>query len=106
MYKVKLIAEAQQELRKEIRYSRRTWGLAHAKTYHKELRTQIASLRDTPLLHPIRNDILPGIRIKIYKGNQIIYLIQEKKRLVVVLAILSTYQSVDQNGLTRRKNAI
>lgn len=100
MYTIKITEEARHELRKEIRYSRKKWGVAHARNYHKELKKQINALKETPLLYAVRDDILPGLRVKTYKGNQIIYIIQEDKKRIVILAILSTYQSLDNNKVT------
>ena len=106
MYKMKIMDEAWQELRKEIRYSKKIWGLQHSRNYFGELKKQINSLKENPLLHPLRTNVFPGIRIKIYKGNQIIYQVQEKNKLVVVLAILSTHQNIDSNKLKQRKGKI
>ncbi len=105
MYKLKITKEAQADLRKEIRYSKKKWGVNHAKTYHQEIRQQITKLKDNPLLYTVRNDILHGIRIKTYKGNQIVYTIRENEKMVIVLAVLSTHQSIAarSNMLTERQ---
>ena len=64
---------------------------------------QIKALQTNPRLCPLRNDILPGIRIKKYKGNQIIYTLRENPKLIVVLAILSVYQNIDKDDLAQRQ---
>lgn len=103
-YRLEILKAAKDELAKELAYSRQRWGKEHAKAYGRELRDQIRSLKQYPEVHPLRNDILEGIRIKPYKGNQIVYTVLEDQQRVVVLAVLSVYQTVDPNRMGRRQS--
>ncbi|MCH8311971.1 MAG: type II toxin-antitoxin system RelE/ParE family toxin [Nitrospinae bacterium] len=103
MYELKFLEEAQQELEREIEYSAENWGAAHALKYAKKMEEQIKALQINPHICPLRNDILPGIRIKKYKGNQIIFTLQENQKLIVMLAILSICQNMDKEKLAQRQ---
>lgn len=103
MYDLVIIDEAKGELRHEAAYSKEKWGQVHGAKYAKDLQKQIRELRNNPRLYPLRGDILPGIRIKIFKGNRIIYFIQENRKRVVVLAVLSLYQYIDGKKLKERR---
>ncbi|MCH7623957.1 MAG: hypothetical protein IIB46_07755 [Nitrospinae bacterium] len=46
---------------------------------------------------------MPGIRIKKYKGNQIIFTLRENPNLIVVLAIFSIYQNIDKDPRAQRQ---
>ncbi len=96
MYDLSILDEAKEELRCEIGFSREKWSETHCEKYAKELQEQIRVLRKNPRLYPLRNDILLNIRIKTFKGNQIVYIIQENLKRVVVLAVLSRYQQPSQ----------
>ena len=76
------------------------------KKYAKEFQEQIRALRTNPRLYPLRNNILPDIRIKIFKGNRIVYVIRENRKMVAVLAVLSLYQKIDKNKLKRRQKKV
>ena len=102
MYKLILIDEAKAELLHEADYSRKKWGKLHGKKYFLELQEKIRVLRKTPCLYPLRNDILPNIRILNHKGNRVIYTLLEKKKTVAILAILSNYQEISKSELKRR----
>lgn len=103
MNKYKFVPEAQVELRKEIAYSVKQWGKAHARKYRDALRQKVRTICQNPHIFPLRDDILADIRICTYKGNHIIYTFIEEKKLVVVLAILSIYQNIDTSELKRRQ---
>lgn len=103
MYELKILEAARQELEKEFEYSAENWGADHALKYAEKMEEQIKALQTNPRLCPLRNDILPGIRIKNYKGNRIIYTLRENQKLVVILAVLSVYQNIDKDKLDQRK---
>ena len=85
---------------------KKQWGKLHGQKYFVELKEKIRVLRKIPCLYPLRNDILPGIRILNYKGNRVIYTLLENKKLVAILAILSNYHDINKSELKRRyKNA-
>lgn len=106
MYKLIIIEEAKAELRKEANHSKSQWGIHHGEKYFAALEEKIRKLRKNPLLYPLRNDILPGIRILNYKGNRIIYTLIKRKKLVAVIAVLSNYQNFDKSELTQRQKKI
>jgi len=106
VYKLEIIDEAKQELHKEIAYSKKMWGDKHSRQYAKKLRESIQGLRKNPRLYSLRNDILPGIRILTYKGNRVIYITVESRKLVSVLAVLSNFQNIDTDKLSKRKQNI
>lgn len=103
MYELKILDEARQELEKEIEYSAENWGEAHALKYAQKMEEQIKALPTNPHLFPLRNDIFPGIRIKKYKGNRIVFTLRENQKQIVVLAILSVYQNMDKDKLGQRQ---
>jgi len=76
VYKLKFTPEASQELRKEIAYSAKKWGKDNARKY-----------------------------ICTHKGNHIIYTIDEVKKHVIVLGILSIYQQIKSDHLEERKQS-
>ena len=78
-------------------------GKIHALKYRKELEIQIKSLRNNPHMFRTRNDILPEIRIRSYKGTRIIYTIQESKKIIAILAILGQTKSIIIKQLKKRK---
>jgi len=106
MYKYSFVKEAQQELERELAYSEKQWGKTHAVKYAKEIRGKIRKICKTPKLYPFRNDILPEIRICPYKGSRIIYTVLEEKKLVVILAVLSSFQEINSNKLDKRQKNI
>ncbi|GJQ60895.1 MAG: type II toxin-antitoxin system RelE/ParE family toxin [Candidatus Scalindua sp. AMX11] len=103
MNKYMFASEAAEELRKEIAYSAKQWGKYHARQYRDALRQKIQTICQNPLLFPLRNDILTGIRISTFKGNRIVYTFIEEKKLVVILAILSIHQNIDESQLKKRR---
>ena len=106
MYKNFFVKEAQQELERELAYSAKQWGKRHAVKYANEIRAKIRTICKSPQLYPFRNDILPEIRICPYKGNRIIYTVLETKKLVIILAVLSTFQEINSNKLAKRQKNI
>jgi len=58
-----------------------------------------------PQVFALREEILPDIRICTHKGNHIIYTIDEVKKHVIVLGILSIYQQIKSDHLEERKQS-
>ncbi len=103
MYDLFIIDEARKELAHETAYSKKKWGPAHGEKYARDLQKNIRALKENPRLYPQRNDVLPDVRLKTFKGNRIIYTILEDQKRVVVLAILSSYQDIDAKKLEERR---
>lgn len=101
-----LIDEARAELDKEIGYSAKNWGVVHARKYRDALEYEFQVIKHNPYLYALRDDILPGIRIKTCKGNRIIYTIRKEENVIVILAFLSVYQTIDPQKLSKRKKKI
>jgi plasmid stabilization system protein ParE len=106
VYHLKILPEAREELRNELSYSKKRWGIEHSRKYGQEIRTQIGMLQKNPRLYPLRQDVLPGIRIKTFKGNRIIYTICEDHGLVVILAVLSAYKNINKDMLKQRRRTV
>lgn len=106
MYKIKIILEAKEDLFKELAYSKRNWGIQHSRKYSKNLRANIKELCINPHLFRIRDDILPNIRIKVYKGNKIFFTVHENKKMVIVLAIVGSRLEMDYKKLKQRRRNI
>ena len=104
VYKLKIISEAKAELAHELRYSRNTWGQSHARQYAQALRARIKDLQTRAREYPQQNDILKGIRILNYKGNRIIYTINEKQKTVIVSAVMGHARNIDPRILKQRQD--
>lgn len=102
MYRYFLTREAEREFDNELAYSAQKWGNLHARKYAKELQRKILTIARNPLVYPVRNDILPGIRICTYKGNRIIYTVQEELKQIVILGLLSIYQNINSTKIQKR----
>ena len=101
-YQVKIVDEAKAELEKELKYSSQKWGKKHAKQYGMLFRDSIKALKNEAGIYPIQSQILSDIRIKKFKGNRIIYKIQDKDNTVIILAILSQRQNYNISVLKKR----
>ncbi len=102
MYELYITEEAKTELARELRYSRHTWGDHHAKEYAKAFRLKIRELRHRAKEYQTRDDLLAGIRIMPYRGNQVVYTILEEQHKVVVLGIMGSGMEVNPTGMARR----
>lgn len=67
-------------------YTKRTWGDRQAKSYIATLVSDIKTLRDAALRHPVIEDVLPGLRRKRSGMHHIYYLVTEES--VEVLAVI------------------
>lgn len=94
-YKLIVHDEARHELRHETRYSARQWGPAHARRYSAELKARIRALATDAKLYALYDDALPDIRVMTYRGNRVVYVIDDPAGRVIVLAVIGIHQSVE-----------
>ncbi len=101
MYTLIINRDAQAEFLKEIQYSQKTWGAAHAKKYKFELESKIYNLKANPYICPIKHDISERIRVLKHKGNNIVYTVVEERKEILIIAIQSTYKEITANLIER-----
>lgn len=65
------------------------------------LKARIASLKTDAKLYAVHDPGYPDIRLMTYKGNRVVYALNEMSGRVTVLAVTSIYQSVDPYVLRR-----
>lgn len=87
--------EARAELDKEIRHSKKKYGLDHARQYKQEMMEKIVGICRNPLMHRTIDEVLEGLRIYNYKGNKLLFDVDVPNKTVIILAILGNRQSVE-----------
>lgn len=92
-YCFRLTSNAKRELDKEIAYSVKRWGKHHAKHYRQELLTVIKRIADNPFSYPEHAGIKKGYRVVSYKGNYIVYSVNEAEQYIEIVAFPSVYRS-------------
>jgi plasmid stabilization system protein ParE len=93
-YHYRLSTSAARELDWEISYSAERWGKKHAKLYRDGLLSIIKSVVVNPFLYPERLEIGIGCRIVRYKGNYIIYSVNEEEKYIEIIAFPSIHRSI------------
>lgn len=101
MYRLQIISEAQRELDEEIAYSIKHWGRDHGKRYSQELKKQILDLKRNPHLYPVRNEIFTHSDKGIQRQPDC-FIVQESRKVIIVLAVLSIHRNVNPEMLKRR----
>lgn len=102
MYRYTLTQDAARELDRELAYSEAHWGKRHAGDYARALQARFSDIARHPFAYPEQPDLLPGIRLCVYKGNRIVYTVMEKEKRVVVLGVFSVYQTVAPERIQKR----
>lgn len=92
VYRYRLTSSAARELEHEIDYSARHWGKRHAKSYRSGLFTLIRQIANKPFSYPERADVGAGYRLVRYKGNYIIYAVNEAEHCVEIIAFPSVHR--------------
>lgn len=92
IYRYRLTSSATRELEHEIAYSAKHWGKRHAKSYRDGLFVIIRQIASTPYSYPERIEIGTGCRLARYKGNYIIYIVNEAERYVEIMAFPSVHR--------------
>lgn len=87
-----LTEEARVELDHEIAYSKQRWGTTQATFYKRELLEQVRKIVRNPLLYAPHPDLGDGLRSVRYKGNYIIYALDEEKKVVLIVGFPSIYK--------------
>ena len=88
MYRLVVRAQAKLGLEKEIEYSRRNWGDKQARKYKQGLTKALKELKQNAKIYQIKTGFKLEIRIRRYKGSQIIYYLNGDQNLVKVLDIM------------------
>ncbi len=102
-YSIEYHAEAQFEVTSELMYSRKQWGDQHALAYERELIHSLELLRTLPLLYPTQPQIDEEVRIKPFKGNRIVYMVEEENTRIIILAFLSIHRELSPEVIRKRK---
>jgi plasmid stabilization system protein ParE len=93
-YRYRIIPEAATELAYEMAYSARQWGRAHARAYRQGLMVAVRRIADNPYSYTEHPDLGEGRRVVIYKGNRIIYSVDEEAKMVSILGFPSVYKNL------------
>ena len=104
MYTLIINREAQAEFVREIRYSQKTWGKAHARQYKFDLEAKIYNLKNNPFMNPVKQDISKRVRILKYKGTHVVYTVLESRKEIIILAIQSIYKDITSDVIKRLEN--
>lgn len=92
-YHYQLSETAAKKLEHEIAYSRKQWGAKHAAQYRRELLAVVRKISQSPTLFAERPEIGKGIRCVRFKGNYIVYQLNENKDGIIVLNFPSVTQA-------------
>lgn len=74
-------------------YSRRQWGKSHASEYRQGLKKRIALICHHPKAYVERPEIGEGYRVVRYKGNYLVYRINEVERVIEIMGFPSIHQN-------------
>ena len=96
-YNYRLASSAERELEHEIDYSANNWGKRHAKSYRQGLFTLIRQIANNPFTYHERSEIGEGYRMVRYKGNYIIYTVNEAEKYVEIMAFPSIHRYSTNN---------
>lgn len=91
-YRYRLTSSAERELEREIVYSVEHWGKRHAKSYREGLLAVIKRIASKPFAYPERAEIGAGYRLVRYKGNYIIYVVNEAEQYIEIMAFPSVHR--------------
>lgn len=80
-----LTETAARKLEREITYSRQRWGVEHAREYKRDLMQKVRQISASPTMYAERPEIGVGIRCVRFKGNYIVYRLNEQEDGIIVL---------------------
>ena len=83
---------AARKLEQEIKRSRDTWGVKHAQKYKQDLMELVRKISINPKLYAEKPEIGHGIRCVRFKGNYIVYELNEDQNGIIVLNFLSIHE--------------
>jgi plasmid stabilization system protein ParE len=84
--------EALEELDREIAYSKQHWGAQKASLYRKELLNLVRKIAKNPEGYAENPLYGPGFRTVRFKGNRIVYTLNKKDNIMIVLGFPSIYR--------------
>ena len=93
-YRGILTEEAKAELDHEIAYSKERWGARQAGAYKRELLERVRNIVRNPLLYALNPDLGDGLRSVRHKGNYVIYTLDEKNNIVLIVGFPSIYKQL------------
>jgi plasmid stabilization system protein ParE len=93
-YTVVITPAAERELEKEIDYSLSQWGKQHAERYRKSLLLLVQKIAQAPLSYPPRNTAANPLRWTRYKGNRIVFSVDEASKAIRIIGFPSVYKSL------------
>jgi plasmid stabilization system protein ParE len=82
-----LTRSAQADLKEIVRYTQREWGIAQCRAYVERLETSATELALGQGRFRQRDDLLPGLRVRL-AGHHYIFCLPKTEGTAVVLAIL------------------
>ena len=91
-YRYKFARLATQELKQEIAYSSSRWGVRHAELYRQEVKALIVRIADNPFVYPLRPDIGHNVRLVRYKGNYLVYSVNEQEKQLEIITFSSIHR--------------
>jgi plasmid stabilization system protein ParE len=91
-YRFRLTSSAARELEHEIAYSAAHWGRKHASAYRLGLMVIIKHIAAHPFATPERPELGAGYRLVRYKGNYIVYCVNEAESMVEIMAFPSVHR--------------
>jgi plasmid stabilization system protein ParE len=95
MYRYVILPRAIKQLEHEIAYSQRKWGKLHASQYRQEIMQQVRKIAQQPSIYAVKPEFGADVRAVRYKGNHIVYQIDESKKLMLIAGFPSIYTSRD-----------
>lgn len=94
LYRYRLSSSAERELEWEINYSAERWGRRHAKLYRQGLLALIKYIIANPYIYPEKPELGENCRLVRYKGNYVIYSVNEEERYIEIIAFPSIHRSI------------
>jgi len=76
-------AQAMEDLREIVRYTKQTWGLEQTRRYREELELALTKLSLNPNLGRLRDEVIPGIRSS-RVGEHIAFYVPRDNGLTVI----------------------
>ena len=92
MYQYIITPTAQRQLDYEIGYSKKHWGVAHGNKYKHEIMKHVRNIAKQPKLYPLKPEFGNDVRGMRYKGNYILYSVDERQKLIIIAGFPSIYK--------------
>jgi plasmid stabilization system protein ParE len=93
---------AQQELQQEAAYSESRWGKPHSLKYMTAFLEKLGTLKHNPYLYRVCPELSAAIRLMTFKGNYVLYWINEPDKQVIVLGVPGSHKQLSKEALLKR----